>query len=344
LTTIPVGSCCPGTFIYGQSNEGSQRWQRARMTASVDPVLSVVVTIASDTLHEPSIDHLRQCLESLARQNNPPIMEVIVPHQPGFTAIGQLGQEFPAVRFLEVCDLNRYTGRSGSREHHNELRARGVAAARGEIVALTEDHAVFDPDWSASIVEAHGKPVEAVGGAIENAAPGLLNWAVYFREFGQYQNPVREKEAFGPSDVNASYKRSALAAIRDVWTDTFEEHTVNSAIQVSGRRTSFSSRIVVYQKRLNLDLASALKERWIWGRSYGTWRGLSGFTRFVWAGISPVLPVVLVVRAAATIARKRRNRGVFLKALPLLILITTAWCAGEMSAYLTGPKVKGRSV
>jgi len=318
------------------------------MSASQDPVLSVVVTIASDTLHQPSVDHLRPCLESLARQSNPPGMEVIVPHQPGFTAMDRLRKEFPAVRFLEICDLKRYTGRSGSREHHNELRARGIAAARGEIIALTEDHAIADPTWCSSIVEAHStaeehrKPVAAVGGAIENAAPGLLNWAVYFREFGQYQNPVRENEPFGPSDVNASYKRCALAAIRDVWSDTFEERAVNQAIRASGQRIIFSPRIVVYQKRMNLDLASAAEERWIWGRSYGTWRGLSGFTRLVWVGISVGLPVVLVARAAATIARKRRNRGVFLKALPLLILITAAWCGGEMSAYLTGAKATGR--
>jgi hypothetical protein len=308
------------------------------MSTGCDPILSVVVTIASDTIRRASIDHLRPCLDSLARQSNPPAMEVIVPHQPGFTAIDQLQKEFPVVRFLEICDLKRYTGRSGSREHHNELRARGIAAARGEIVALTEDHAVADFEWCANIVEAHRNPVAAVGGAIENVAPGLLNWAVYFREFGQYQNPLQENEAFGPSDVNVSYKSSALGAIRDVWSDTFEERMVNRAVRASGGRIAFSPRVIVYQKRMNLDLMTAVRERWIWGRSYGAWRGLSGFTRFVWVVLSPGLPVVLLARAAAIVARKRRNAGVFIKAFPLLILITAAWCAGEMSAYITGAK------
>ena len=35
----------------------------------------------------------------------------------------------------EVADLRTYTGSGGSREHHDELRARGLAAA-GEVVAL----------------------------------------------------------------------------------------------------------------------------------------------------------------------------------------------------------------
>jgi hypothetical protein len=310
------------------------------MSTDSDLVLSVVVTIASDTIHKPSVDHLRPCLEALMRQDNPPVMEVIVPHQPDFPAIEPLKAEFPTVRFLEISDLKRYTGRPGSREHHNELRARGVAAAQGKIIALTEDHATADPAWCASIVEAHHQKFAAVGGAIENAGSSLLSWAVYFREFGQYQNPVRENELFGPSDVNASYKQSGLASIRDVWYKTFEERTVNWALRASGRRAIFSPRMIVYQKRQNLHLGSAMRERWIWGRSYGIWRHLTGFTRFRWLIISPILPFVLVLRATAiTLLVKRRNVGIFLKALPLFILISLAWCGGEMSAYLIGSRI-----
>jgi hypothetical protein len=313
------------------------------MSTDSDLVLSVVVTIASDTIHKPSADHLRPCLEALAHQDNPPAMEVIVPHQPGFTEIDSLKTEFPAVRFLEISDLRRYAGRSGSREHHNELRARGVAAAQGKIIALTEDHAVADPNWCSRIVEAHDQKVSAVGGAIENAGSGILNWAVYFREFGKYQNPVRENEMFGPSDVNVAYKRSGLASIREVWHETFEERTVNWALRASGRRVIFSPRMIVYQKRQKLDLGSAMRERWIWGRSYGTWRHLTGFTRFRLVVISPILPFILVVRTTATILLiKRRNVGKFLKAFPLFVLLTIAWCGGETSAYLIDSKTDGK--
>jgi hypothetical protein len=307
----------------------------------MSPLLSVIVTIASDTIDEPSVEHLRPCLESLAGQIDAPPMEVIVPHQPGFPAIRSLHTEFPAVRFLEIGDLKRFSGRSGSREHHNELRARGVAAATGAIVALTEDHAIVAPEWCASIVDVHrssGEQVAVVGGPIDNASSSLLSWAVYFREFGQFQSPIREVESFGPSDVNVSYKRCALENIREIWTDTFEERAVNDLLRRSGRQIRFSPRAAVYQKRINLRLSTALRERWIWGRSYGCWRGLSGARRLAWAAVSPVLPIVLVARAAVTVARKKRNRFMFLKALPLLTLITAAWCGGEMSAYLSGAK------
>lgn len=303
------------------------------------PLLSVVVTIASDTIDAPSVDHLRPCLDALAAQRNPPPMEVIVPHQPGFAAMASLHGAFPAVRFLEIGDLKRFTGRSGSREHHNELRARGVVAARGAIIALTEDHAIASPGWSAAIVEAHrtfGEQVPVVGGPIENASTSLLSWAVYFREFGQFQSPLREVESFGPSDVNVSYKRCELEHIRELWGDTFEERAVNQALRTPGKQIRFSPRAMVYQKRFNLTLSTALRERWIWGRSYGRWRGLTGARRLAWALVSPLLPIILLTRAGATVARKRRNRMVFLRALPYMILITAAWCGGEMSAYLSG--------
>ena len=44
------------------------------------------------------------------------------------------------MRFLAVNDLRTYAGGGGSREHHDELRARGLAVARGAVVALIEDH------------------------------------------------------------------------------------------------------------------------------------------------------------------------------------------------------------
>src|SRR3954466_12113832 len=103
-------------------------------------MISVVVAIVSDTLSRPDVTHVEPCLAALACQSGAPEMEVIVPYHPSLSGIAEMRQRFPAVRFLEISDLRTHTGQTGTREHHNELRARGVAAARGEIVALIEDH------------------------------------------------------------------------------------------------------------------------------------------------------------------------------------------------------------
>jgi hypothetical protein len=299
----------------------------------------VVVAVVSDTVLSANTDHLRPCLEALARQVDAPPFEVVVPHHPNLAGIAELRRDFPQVRFLQIDDLRRYTGRIGNREHHNELRARGVSAARGAIVGLIEDHGVAGPRWCAGIVAAHAAPASAIGGAIENGVPRLLNHAVYFCDFGQYESPAEPVETPVMSDANVSYKRAALEAIRPVWREVFHEGAINHVLQIRGERMIVAPDLPVYQNRLNLNLRTALKERWVWGASFGAGRGLSGISRLIWSGLSIALPGLILARLAAKTLRKRGQFGTFCRALPLTALLATAWCLGEMSAYLRGSRI-----
>ncbi len=61
--------------------------------------------------------------------------------------------------------------------------ARALREARGEVVALTEDHAIPRPGWVPAIIRAHADHPEAaaIGGAIENGSTeSSLDWASYF--------------------------------------------------------------------------------------------------------------------------------------------------------------------
>src|SRR5918995_1394349 len=176
------------------------------------PALSVIVVIASDTIApRADVSHLEACLEALAQQQGPPAMEIIVPHHQDVDGIEELSRRFPAVVFLPVPGAsiaNRNGG--GGREHHDVLRAHGLKIATGEVITLLEDYARPDPDWAANIVAAHRRPWAAVGGAIENGIDRALNWAVYFCDFGKYQNPVPAGDAAFASDANVTYKREDL--------------------------------------------------------------------------------------------------------------------------------------
>src|SRR5207248_901384 len=131
--------------------------------------LSVIVIIASDT-NDPiaRVWHLRGCLEALATQQDAPLFEVIVPYHTNVVGMADLRRDFPEIVFLEVDDLRTYSGRGGSREHHDELRARGLPFARGEIIGLLEDHERPDPHWCARVVAAHRQDFAGIGGAVEN--------------------------------------------------------------------------------------------------------------------------------------------------------------------------------
>lgn len=309
------------------------------MSASTSPVLSIVVGIVSDTTEAvPRSDLLADCLEALAQQVDPPPHEIIVPHLEHVEGLEAVKARFPDVRFLPMPDV---VARVGGREHHDVLRARGLAAGRGDLVGLLEDHARPDPRWAANVVAAHRQSHAAVGGAIENAVDRALNWAVYYCDFGRYQNPVPAGDTPSASDANVTYKRSELERVRSVWDRTFNEIVVNDALKSAGKTIVLDPEVIVYQNRRGLSLGAAVRERFSWGRSYAATRRamLTAPQRLAYAALSPVLPAVLMMRMART-SWRRGSFATFGRALPLIGMLLVTWSAGEGIGYLLGVKTR----
>src|SRR5262249_32256179 len=154
-------------------------------------------------------EHLEGCLQALRCQVNAPLMETLVTCDAKLSDIKELEQRFPEASFLVIHKLRR--ARSGpSREHHDELRWVGMRKARAPLIALVEDVGQPDANWAAALVREHAQPYAAVGGAMENGIDRALNWAVYFGDFGRYQNPVHRGPSAFVSDANVCYKREAL--------------------------------------------------------------------------------------------------------------------------------------
>jgi hypothetical protein len=300
-------------------------------------MISIVVVIVSDTTGSRyDTVHLEGTLEALAGQAGAPPMEIIVPYAPPLEGVARLAEHYPQARFVPVADLQRSGG--ASREHHDQLRARGLALARGELVALLEDHALPDPHWAAAMAEAHRERWAGVGGAIENGIDRALNWAVYFCDFAHYQNPLPAGESDFASDANACYKRAALETIEPIWREAFQERAVNWALKGAGEKLALAPEAIVYQHRLGLRLSDSLKERFVWGRSYAAGRcGTIGRGKqLAYAALAPAIWAVLVARMGKTVAARGRLMRPFLQALPLTAVLALAWSAGEMSAYLKG--------
>jgi hypothetical protein len=303
-----------------------------------NPLLSVVVVIVSDTMGHADTAHLEPCLESLGQQPMADSTEIIVAMYPGVTGIAALKARYPSVNFVEAADLETYTGCPGSREHHDELRARGLAVARGDVVALIEDHGVVAPDWSTRLIEAHNGSSAAVGGAIENGIDRPLNWAVYFCDFLRYQNPLPGGETAIVSDANVAYKRSALESIRPIWQEIFHEASVTAALRSRGQQMILAPAAVLFQHRQGLRMSSALRERFVWGRSYAATRARLAHLsqRVFWAAFAPLLPVLMMARMTLMAWKKRRTMTAFLKAFPLTCALAVSWSFGEWIGYVTG--------
>lgn len=305
-----------------------------------DPQLTVVVTVVSDTTGQADSSHLKNCLEALQRQVGPPPMEVLVTCDARASGILELKQRFTDVDFLCVDKLR--TARSGpSREHHDELRGIGIKHAHAPLIALIEDCGCPDPHWCAQLVKEHMRPYAAIGGAMENGINRALNWAVYFGDFGRYQNPVPRGPSAYVSDANVCYKRAALERVGQAWAKAYNEARVHAALAQQGETLGLSPDVIVFQHRLNLRLGPALMERYVWGRSFAAVRvaTLPRSRRAVFAALSPLLPLMLLLRQSGNVLRTRRNRWVFFRALPLTALLSLAWSYGEFVGYLTGRPV-----
>jgi hypothetical protein len=146
------------------------------------------------------------------------------------------------------------------------------------------------------------------------------------------------------TDCNVSYKRGALDAIAKLWHDEFHEPVVHGALRSRGSSLWLTASILVHQHR-EFSMGSAIRERFHFGRLFGATRvprdDLKG--RVVYALSCPILPGLLVARAVANVARKRRLRLELLRVLPNLIMLACVWASGELIGYLFGEALSSAS-
>src|SRR5438105_15944211 len=85
------------------------------------------------------------CLGSLTAQVDAPPCEIIVVDSSNDGTAEVVRRDFPAVRLIELP----------RRVHPGNARNRGVAAARGAILAFTDADCTVDSGWVRAIVTAH---------------------------------------------------------------------------------------------------------------------------------------------------------------------------------------------
>lgn len=300
--------------------------------------LSIIIAVVSGGRS------LRRCLEAIAPQIGESD-EVIVPWDSRSPGVEELAAEFPRVEFLhdpENVDQLR------NHDLYDRRRARGLAAATGGIIAMTEDHAVPADDWVERIVESHRMPYAVIGGAIDNLVDRYVNRAIYFCDFGRYGPPLSGGPAEYVSDVNISYKRDALMSVREIWRDAYHETSVNWALRSKGEILFLDPRPVVSQNRPPIGLRDAWRERIEWGRVFAETRssGISPAMRLGFAAGTPLLPFLLTARIWKHMRRQRRPLAFRITTALTAFVLLTGWAFGEMTGYLAGspPAANGSDV
>ena len=283
--------------------------------------LSVVVVTRVDK------QHLDQCLERLTYTETSGNFEVIIPVDETLSEISSMEARYPAWKFLRTAGICSYA----------QLRSVGVKAATGRLVAVTGDHCLPATNWVQNIIDAHTAEPVAIGGVVEKTGPdAALNWAVYFLDYLRYMPPVSSGETHELTDLNVSYKMSALHEIADVWAQEFHESEVHGALAARGGKLWLSPDILVTQRR-DLSIEHALWDRYAFGRLFGSTRVANTplGKRLTYALMAPALPLLLTTRQVRLIVRKRRRGWQFLAALPAIVLLASTWAYGGCVGYIT---------
>lgn len=213
--------------------------------------------------------------------------------------------------------------------------AAGLHSAQGTILAVLEDYAIPATDWCEQILAAHQLGYPVVGGAVEHSGTGAVNWAIYFLDFGRYQLPLKEGPVNFLTDVNITYTRAALEAVRSDWAEAYNEVTVNWALQKQGAVLWLKPQIVVRRDRGRSTWQATLLERFYSGRIFGRKRAseISSPALVGYAVLCPIIPLLVIGRLARKIFTGKRNRLELVKAFPWVILFAWAWSFGELAAY-----------
>lgn len=283
--------------------------------------LSVVVITRVDQAH------LDRCLEALTKQETTASFEVIIPADESLGDINAMIMRHREWEFVRTHGTQTYA----------QLRRLGLCHARGRLVALTEDHCLPEANWVQGIVDEHTNAPVAIGGVVEKTPPDdALNWAVYFLEYLRYMPPVETGETHELTELNVSYKMSALQEVAESWQNEFHATSVHGALEAHGGKLWLSPNIVVKQRR-SLEIDYALWERYALGRLFASIRvaTASPGRRLLYAALSPALPVLLLARLGGHIRRKQRHKKEFFMALPAILLLATAWAFGEFMGYAT---------
>jgi GT2 family glycosyltransferase len=289
-----------------------------------NPQLSIVIASINGR------PYLEACLEALARQRGDIAAEVIVADCVGRSVTDFVRAEHPQVRLIELAGPQSVPA----------LRSAGILVARGEIVAITEDHCIPAEDWYKSMVCAHREhPGPAIGGAVDNAATERpIDWAVYFCEYSNFSSPVRHGVVRDLPGPNVSYKRTAIPELEDLVREGYWETFLHWRLEAQGHALWSDPRVRVIHRK-SFRFGTFFRERYHYGRAFAGTRNesVSVARRLYYIAFSPFLPPLLLARIARRVLSRDRCVGRFVRALPYLAVFTIAWSAGEWIGYATGP-------
>lgn len=283
------------------------------------PRLAVVVASVN------GFPYVGRCLESLAR--TAPWAEVVVADWTDDETRARIRAGWPDVRLLSFDEPTSVP----------ELRAAGIRGAGAPVVALIEDHCVVREGWAEGLVRWHDEGHPVVGGPVANVVRRRVrDRAAFYCEYSAFLLPV----ALGPTDdlpgMNVSYSREAIAAMQDLLDEGRWETDLHPRLRARGLEFWIDPGLAIDHAK-DFGFREFASQRYHYARSYAGARNATlGRRRFLYAVGSALLPLVLLRRILANVARSDEDRRGVRSATPLMLVYLVIWALGEAVGYLAG--------
>jgi glycosyltransferase involved in cell wall biosynthesis len=289
------------------------------------PVLSVVIA------SHDARDVIATCLGALAGQCRDRGVEVILADSSTDGTAERVAQDFPWVHLLHFDDPLTVP----------VLRGRGIAEARGTIIAILDPYSVAAEDWVERAIGAHQRqPHLVIGGSVglyRAHSASLTDWILYLNEYGLFMPPALKGETWIVPGSNVAYKRTALFDGTTARYPVFWKTFANWDLEGTGAALWLEPDMRVDLNK-PIPLFDYFRTRYDHGRCFAGMRveRASTAVRVLRALSTPVVPFVLVYRWTRGFWPKGRCRGRYLLTIPAQLVLFGMWAWGEARGYLGG--------
>ena len=270
-----------------------------------------------------------ECLRSLERQTARDRAEIILVDRLGNGTAERIEAEFRGVLVLRASPDRTIP----------QLRAQGLRAARGEIVAVTEDHVYAPVGWIEAMLDAHARYPAAggIGGPVSNRCTAkAVDWASFLCEYNEFLPPMAAAANAPIPGMNSSYKRRAIDACGDLFYLGLWETFLHPGLVKAGQELRLEPAVALEHNK-SFGWGEFLSQRYYLARSYAGMRVANGgpLRRLAFTLASPALLPLLLLRITRRSVRKGYGRQL-LRAAPGLVVFLLAWTAGEAVGYALG--------
>jgi hypothetical protein len=297
------------------------------VSAPQSPALSIVIVALED------YSSIRRVVRFLRAQTIQSSIELIMV-APNESALASCTPD-ETRGFYSVMQI--YAGVIDNREEASVL---GICNATAPVVAIVEDHAYPEPEWSKALVDAHQGPWAAVGPAVLNGNPGILSWTNMLLAYGVWPPTLPRGEMAEIALHNASFKRDVLMSYGSRLGELLSRSGgLLPQLRADGHRILFEPAARIHHvnpSTLSATLALRVKAGRLYAATRASTEQWSVAKRMLYTVASPAIPAVrLATNGKSLFAGRRGARA--LPFVPLVLAGLVLDSAGQAVGYAFGP-------